>query len=736
MTDRGPEDRVRDRHPAAAPQRGRRKGRGFFGGLVYWTLVLGVWGLIGLIAFLMVFIPGLPDTSGLHAVNRQPSVAYLDRNGGLIAVRGSQEAPPANLDELPEYVPAAFIAIEDQWFYRHPGFNPVRMAQSFINNQRAGRVTGGGSTITQQLAKNLFLSPEQTYRRKAQELLLAVWLETKFSKEEILALYLNRVYFGGGAYGIEAASQRYFNKDANDLSLGEAALLAGLLKGPSRYSPISSTERAEKRANVVLAEMVEQGVITQEERAQAFSKPIRVSKRLANQHANYFVDWVDEEVRALVGETDEDLIVQTTLDLPIQASAETAVRQVVNRDRKLGVRQAALVALDGEGRVRAMIGGSDYAENQFNRAVDARRQAGSAFKPFVYLTAFEQGRSPDTPVVDGPIKIGNWEPKNYTGNFSGPMTLERAVAQSINTVAAQVADEVGRDNVARTARRLGISTRIQTGPSMALGAVEVSPLEMAKAYAPFSNGGLYANPYGIERIRTRGGQVLYERRPNARAPVVNNPALGSVNRVLRAVVQNGTGGRAFVPGYDIAGKTGTTSDYKDAWFVGYTGGFTTAVWVGKDDNTAMRRVTGGNAPAEIWRTFMSAALPRLDVRPIPEGPQAPAALDDPIGSLLEAANTFFEEDVVTYEEMPLAEALPPIQAPPPAQPRPQPQPYAGPPQPQPYGDQPQEPQPYPSAGPVYSTPRPARPLPPRPVEAGEGPRGAPSLEDYVAAGVG
>lgn len=255
MTDRGSPDR------APRPSRPQKKGRGFFGGLVYWTLVLGVWGLIGLAAFLMVFIPGLPDTSGLYSVNRQPSVAYLDRNGGLIAVRGSQEAPPANLDELPDYVPAAFIAIEDQHFYNHPGFNPVRMGQSFINNQRAGRVTGGGSTITQQLAKNLFLSPEQTYKRKAQELLLAVWLETKFSKDEILALYLNRVYFGGGAYGIEAASQRYFNKDAKELNLGEAALLAGLLKGPSRYSPISSTERAEKRANIVLSEIDRKSVV-------------------------------------------------------------------------------------------------------------------------------------------------------------------------------------------------------------------------------------------------------------------------------------------------------------------------------------------------------------------------------------------------------------------------------------------------------------------------------------------
>ena len=698
-----------------------RRGRGFWGGLVYWTAVLGVWGLIGLAAFLMFFIPGLPDTSGLNDVDRQPSIAYLDRNGGLIAVRGSQEAPPAQLDTLPDYVPAAFVAIEDQWFYRHPGFNPVRMTQAIIGNMRAGEITSGGSTITQQLAKNLFLSPEQTIRRKVQELLLAVWLEAKFSKEEILALYLNRVYFGGGAYGIEAASERYFQKDAKDLTLGEAALLAGLLKGPSRYSPISETKRAATRANLVLAEMVEQGVITQDEREAALKQRVRVSKRLANQHANYFVDWVDAEVRALVGDTRDDLIVQTTLDLGIQSAAETSVRQIVKRDKAKGVQQAALVAMDGEGRVRAMIGGVDYADSQFNRAVDARRQAGSAFKPFVYIAAMEHGRTPDLVVHDQPVKIGNWSPRNYTGAYLGDITMETAVAQSVNTVAAQVADEVGRDNVARVARRMGIRSPIQTGPSMALGAVEVSPLEMAQAYAPLANGGLFAAPYGIERIRTRSGEVLYERRPEARAPVLNNPALSYTNRMLRAVVQRGTGTRAVVPGYDLAGKTGTTSDYKDAWFVGYTGGFTTAVWVGKDNNKPMGRVTGGSSPADIWRGFMTAALPRLAVRPIPEGPQAlPTPMyQDPIGQLLETANEFFEGDQPSFEELPAGElpaAPPPVPAP-----APQPAPAA-----QPYQPQPYEAQPYRGQPPYGTPPAPAPQAPPR----------QPTLEDYVAAGAG
>jgi penicillin-binding protein 1A len=601
--------------------------------------------VIFMVGFLAVFARDLPDTSRLYDVDRQPSISYLDRNGGLVAVRGSQEAPPADLKALPPYVPAAFIAIEDQQFYRHFGFNPLRMGQALLNNHRAGRITGGGSTITQQLAKNLFLSPQQTVRRKAQELILAVWLETKFTKDEILALYLNRVYFGAGAYGIEAASQRYFNKQASELELGEAALLAGLLKGPSRYSPLSDSDRASKRATVVLNEMVEAGVVSAEERSAALKQGVTVNKTLANQHANYFVDWVDKEVRALAGDATEDLIVETTLDLPIQASAERSVQAGVKGWRKSGVRQAALVALDGEGRVRALIGGTDYAASQFNRAVDSRRQAGSAFKPFVYLTALEFGRTPETVVVDEPVTVGNWTPKNYNGGHLGPIRLETAVENSVNTVAVRTALEVGTDNVARTARRLGIQSRVSTEPSMALGAVDVSPLEMAQAYVPFSNGGWSARAYGIERIRTKKGRVIYERRDDAgaRAAVIGNPPLRDMNRMLRRVVSAGTGTRAAVPGFDLAGKTGTTSDYRDAWFVGYTGGFTTAVWVGKDDNKPMGRVTGGSAPAQIWRDFMAKALPRLQVKSIPDGPADAPVFNDPIGDLLAGAGDLFGE---------------------------------------------------------------------------------------------
>ena len=599
--------------------------------VIYWGSVLAVWGVIFMVVFFAVFARDLPDTSTLYNVDRQPSITYLDRNGALIAVRGTQQAPPADLEALPDYVPAAFIAIEDRRFYHHPGFDPVGMTRAMAANMRAGRVVQGGSTLTQQLAKNLFLSPDQNIKRKVQELMLAVWLEMKFSKQEILALYLNRVYFGAGAYGIEAAAQRYFDKSAQQLTVGEAALLAGLLKAPSRSSPVSESERAAARATVVLNEMVDAGVITPEQRADAVTEPVRVSRTLATQHAQYFIDWLDKQIRELVGEPTEDMIVETTLDLTLQTQAERSVRRILDRDRSKGVQQAALVALDGEGRVRAMIGGASYADSQFNRAVDARRQAGSAFKPFVYLTALESGYTPETRVNDAPIRIGNWSPRNYSGSFAGEMSLANAVAQSTNTVAAGMADQIGRDNVARTARRLGISSRIGLEPAMALGAVEVSPLEMAQAFDAVANGGKRVTAYGISRIRTPEGRVIYQRASRASGPIqaISNPYLYYMNQMLRGVMTSGTGRSAAIAGRDVAGKTGTTSDYKDAWFVGYTGGFVTAVWVGKDDNSAMRGVTGGSSPAAIWRGFMEAALPRLNAPAIPNGPAMPEGWQPP-----------------------------------------------------------------------------------------------------------
>jgi penicillin-binding protein 1A len=605
--------------------------------LIYWSLVLGVWGLIFIVAFLAVFATGLPDTSTLYNVQRQPSISYLDRSGALVAVRGTQESPPVDIDKLPPYVPAAFVAIEDRQFYHHFGFNPWGMARAELYNlTHRGAPLQGGSTITQQLARNLFLTPTQSIRRKVQELILAVWLETKFSKKQLLALYLNRVNFGGGAYGIEAASQRYFNKPAAQLTLGEAALLAGAMKGPSRYNPAANSERAAKRATLVLNAMVETGAITPAERDAAFATPVHVSATLASQRAQYFTDWLDGQVRALIGkEPTEDLVVETTLDLPIQAAAEQAVRNGVAGHANQGVEQGALVALDGQGRIRAYVGGASYADSQYDRVTEAQRQAGSSFKPFVYLTAMEAGHTPGEQVVDEPLTIGNWSPRNFENKYLGPITLETALAQSINTVAARLANEVGANNVAATAHRLGITSQIQTDPSMALGAVEVTPLEMAEAYDAFANGGFRAHAYGIERIRTAGGQVLYDHGVEQAQPqsVIPQPALSEMTEMLRQVVASGTGARAKIGGFDLAGKTGTTSDYRDAWFVGFTGGFVTAVWVGRDDDTPMKRVTGGGAPAEIWRAFMAPVLPHIQAQTIPGG-AAPAAEPDAIGNIL------------------------------------------------------------------------------------------------------
>ena len=603
--------------------------------VVYVLAILAVWAAIALVATVLVFSQGLPDISRLYTIQRQPSINYLDRSGALITVRGSQYAPPVKIDEMPPYVPAAFVAIEDRRFYHHLGFDMIGIMRAVVADLRRGHAAEGASTITQQLARNLFLTPDQTIKRKIQEVILAVELEHKFSKKEILALYMNRVYFGAGAYGIEAAAQRYFNKPASQLSVGEVAILAGLLKSPTHYSPISDRERAARRATIVLDKMVQTGAITPAQRADAFRNPVNVSPTLASQHAQYFIDWVDQQVRQLVGQPQQDLVVETTLDLPLDAIASNVAQTVVARETKAGVQQAALVALDGSGRVRAMVGGVNYAESQFNRAADAKRQAGSSWKPFVYLTAMEAGRTPDVQVVDEPVTINGWTPQNYTKKYLGQITLETALAQSINTVAARLADEVGRDNVARVAHRLGIMSAIGTDPSMALGAVEVSPVEMAQAYAAFSNGGFQTTAYGIERIRTTDGKVLYEHKSDSRVSVIGNPPLGYMNRMLRQVVASGTGGRARIGGYDIAGKTGTTSDYKDAWFVGYTGGFVTAVWVGKDDNTPMRKITGGGPPADLWHRFMAQALPHLKVQAIPAGPTAPdGAYTDPIGDLL------------------------------------------------------------------------------------------------------
>ena len=572
---------------------------------------------------------GALDLPSLPPIRRDPQITFVDRSGAVLGVRGGRYGPPADLARLPPYVPAAFVAIEDRRFYSHAGFDAMGIARAIVTDLGEGRAAEGASTITQQLARNLFLTADRTVERKAEELVYAVELERAYSKRQILGLYLSRIYFGSGAYGIEAAARRYYNKQAARLTLKEAAMLAAIPKSPTAYDPAEQPAASAQRAALVLAAMADTGAITPAERARALASSPKVWREAPAAPAQYFVDWLDGQARTLVGARREDLVVDTTLDLPAEIAAGDAARATAARYKAQEVRQAALVSVDGAGRVRAMIGGVDYAASPFNRAVEAHRQAGSAWKPFVYLAAMEAGKTPDTMAVDEPVTIDGWSPRDFEAGYLGPITLETALAHSINTVAARLADEVGRPAVAAAARRAGIVSPINTEPAMALGTTLVTPLEMAQAYDTFSNGGNRVAAYGLERIRTTGGAVLYRRRAAVPAPAIANPPLSEMDRMLRVVMVSGTGTRAAIPGHDLAGKTGTTSDFKDAWFCGFTGGLTTVVWMGRDDGAPMRGITGGAAPAAFWRGYMIAALRRLPNGPIPYGPPAPVPVPAP-----------------------------------------------------------------------------------------------------------
>ncbi len=561
--------------------------------------------------------------SPLPPIRRDAQITFLDRSGAVIGVRGGRYGPPVDIAKLPSFVPAAFIAIEDRRFYSHAGFDPMGMARAVVSDLTEGRAAQGGSTITQQLARNLYLSSDRTLERKGQELVYATQLEQIYSKKQILGLYLSRIYFGSGAYGLEAASERYFNKSARRLTLREAAILAALPKSPTNYDPAAHPEASAARANLVLAAMVETGAISEGERARATTAPVKVWHDAPTAPAQYFIDYVSGHTPGLNGLPTRDLVVETTLDTTAENAAAQALREATVRHARQGVTQGAVVALDGSGRIRAFVGGVDYATSQFDRAADAHRQAGSAWKPFVYLTAMEAGRTPDTLVVDEPVTIDGWSPRNFEPEFLGQITLATGLAKSINTVAARLADEVGRPQVASTARRLGIVSTVNTDPAMALGTSLVTPLEMAQAYNTLADGGDRVAAYGVERIRSASGAVVYQHRSVAPVPAVNNPPLNEMQGMMRGVVAFGTGTKAAVPGFDIAGKTGTTSDFKDAWFCGFTGNLTAVVWLGRDDGSPMRGITGGSAPAETWHGFMSVALRHLPVTAIPLGRPAP-----------------------------------------------------------------------------------------------------------------
>ncbi|PYE89353.1 transglycosylase domain-containing protein [Phyllobacterium leguminum] len=619
---RAPRRKASRKAPSKRSRRGSGRGqrRGFFGlvrRMVYWSLVLGLWGGIATAGVVVYFAAKMPPTTSWAIPDRPPNVKIVDVKGDLIANRGTTGGEAIGLHDMSPYIPQAVIAIEDKRFYSHFGIDPIGLARAVVTNILSGRTVQGGSTITQQLAKNLFLTPERTIERKVQEVMLALWLEHKYTKDQILEMYLNRVYLGSGSYGVAAASRRYFDKSAHDVNLMEAATLAGLLKAPSRLSPARDPEAASARAKLVLNAMREQGMIKETQLAEAMSEPATRAAAYWSGSENYVADRVMQELPALIGETKDDVTVETTIDLHLQKTGEEAIRDLISANgKKMNVSQGALVSIDGTGAVRAMVGGYDYANSQFDRATEAKRQPGSTFKPFVYLAALEQGRTPDSVRNDAPIKIGKWTPGNYNGKYFGQVTLATALSHSLNSVAAQLVMEVGPKTVIDTAHRLGIQSKLENNASLALGTSEVTLLELTDAFTPFSNGGYKAPVHLIQRVTDANGKVLYENKQPAGERVIDERNVGMMNAMLRRTVEDGTAKKGAF-GWPAAGKTGTSQDFRDAWFIGYTANLTTGVWFGNDDGKPMKKVSGSSLPVAAWKEFMVAAHKGVPIAELP-----------------------------------------------------------------------------------------------------------------------
>jgi penicillin-binding protein 1A len=615
-------------------------------------------GLLAIIVGFFFFVTwGMPSTDDLWEARNGQSITFLDRNGHVILREGAQNAPPVDLTTLPPYVAQAFIAIEDRRFYEHFGVDFGGMMRAGAENLRAGRVVQGGSTITQQLAKNLFLTNERSWRRKAQEIAMAIWLEGRFSKDEILALYLSRVYFGAGAYGIEAAAERYFDRPARELTLLQSAMIAGLVKAPSRLNPArQDIAAARDRATVVLTEMVNMGFISAAERDAALREELTISRRNPAGVLSYYRDWIDPLLNDVIGQQRDDFIVETTIDIAAQRAAAEAVDAVLSEQGEARrVSQGAMIAMDDEGGVRALVGGRDYDLSQFNRATQARRQPGSSFKYFIYLAAMENGLTPWSVREDAPITIyidgqEPWSPGNYTGEYHGPTELTRAFALSYNMVAIRVANEIGGQNVIDVARRLGVRSPLNNYHSLALGAQEITLLEMTQAYGAMAAEGYGIEAHGVARIRrANSDETMWTFRPQRRDRVIEDRPMRYMNYMMRRVVDAGTGTAARMPGRQVGGKTGTGNDYRDAWFIGFVPGMVAGVWVGNDNFAETARVTGGTLPAEIWARVMPTALRNTPVRelqmPRPEDydtglpdPATPelTAVGAPIGAVIGA----------------------------------------------------------------------------------------------------
>ena len=562
-----------------------------------------LWATISLGALLGYYAYTLPDVDAVLAEKQPPITTLLAADGTSFATIGGGHDEWLGRDDVPDILVDAILAIEDRRFYEHGGMDYWAITRAILANIMAGDLVQGGSTLTQQLAKNLFLTPERTLKRKLQEAMLAFWLERNLSKDEILVHYVNRVYLGSGTYGIEAASQRYFGHSARSLSLSEAALVAGLLKAPSRYSPLSNKSASFGRMQVVLSAMIDAGMISQLEREQ--SRDPAISGVARDGSERYFTDWIMAALPTYIDQMSGDLIVHTTFEPKAQSKAHASLKNALDEwGAARDVSQGAVLVMSNDGAVRAMVGGRSYTASEYNRAVTALRQPGSAFKLFVYLTAFEAGMTPNTKMRDSPFILENWEPKNYDGTYAGTVSLQQAFANSINTVAVKLAEQSNRADVINTAQRLGITSRVIKQPSLALGTSEVRMVDLVSAYAVFANRGYTVQPFGIRRVTTRDGSVVYDHDINA-VRIVAPDQVRQMRQILAAAVDVGTGKAARIPGRRVAGKTGTSQNSRDAWFVGYSEKTVIGVWVGNDDGSPMKRVTGGFIPARVWRSVMS-----------------------------------------------------------------------------------------------------------------------------------
>ncbi|MEQ8334751.1 PBP1A family penicillin-binding protein [Nisaea sp.] len=595
-----------------------RKRTGIVVRLVKFGIVAAIWAFVLVGGVFAYHAYQLPDITDLDRYERQGATRLLDRDGALFVSYGALHGRPVTAANLPPPLINALVATEDRRFFSHFGIDPISILRAALVNLKAGRTVQGGSTLTQQLAKNVFLSADRSYSRKIQELLLAFWLEHRFSKQEILAIYLNRVYFGAGAYGVDAAARKYYRRPVEDLTAYQSAMLVGLLKAPSRYNPAVDRARSEGRTRQVLLNMADAGYLTEDEAERIAARPsaIQGAAGVSRNH-RYFADWARERANGYAGPGGGDRTIRTTLDRRLQRIAEQAVSEGMKRGAKKGARQVAMVVMSPDGAVRAMIGGRDYAASQFNRATQALRQPGSAFKPFVYLAALEAGYTPSTRLPDTPVALNGWTPRNFDGRYRGDVTLEDALANSLNAATVNLSEAIGRRRALSVARRLGVTATLPDRPSLALGAGEVTVLEMTAAYAAFANHGQFVSPYAVERIQTSADGAIFARDDSAAPQVVDARIVAALNQMLQSVVESGTGRKARI-GRPAAGKTGTSQDFRDAWFIGYTADLVAGVWVGRDDASFMDGVTGGSLPAEIWAAFMAEAE---------DGPPRPLALN-------------------------------------------------------------------------------------------------------------